>query len=530
VISREGTIFNYLQFYKELYGFYYKDYFKSLRCRLYSSYGLEDDEPIFLLFFKHDKVISIDEIFSTFKDNFDNSLAKNINSLDTNELINLYYLYGKYPNGGITKEFLEYRLFSNIYIDRFFQGLESDISLSKDKLLRIIALSCGENDFEFPLNEFQTFSNIAQSDINILLISKTISGYGGNQKTAIQLYHELSSLYNVKVVCLTNEKFTFDIPTIDIVKVNSLNDVVQHISTHSYNLILVNSLNQIESALPSLQNQNIVMITHNCMSQFNSVIFRNRSLIKGVLCVNMATRKKFLDSGLECPISVYKNTIAISEKILARSKFKNKVAFIGRLSPEKNLEILIEAWKVFIKHNNVELLIIGDGSKGSFNSIDNIRYLGYLSREEIINILDTVDYLIVPSITEGLPHVILEAMSIGIPSIVSDINGLNELVFENMTGFKFELQGYSKFSQEIDTGPGFERIISEVRKNNIVNKENLLAALLKAYSINIEEWNLISNNSFNFIKSNYDKSLFKDENLKQISLFLESDLSVELKN
>lgn len=114
--------------------------------------------------------------------------------------------------------------------------------------------------------------------------------------------------------------------------------------------------------------------------------------------------------------------------------------FVGRLSPEKGLNVLLEA----IRHVPVPLEIIGTGPlesevKATAAERAQVRYRGSLPRTDVIERMRRCRAVVVPSIWyEGLPTVILEAFATGTPVICSDQDNLNEIVTDGQTGFLFK--------------------------------------------------------------------------------------------
>ncbi|HIH96099.1 MAG TPA: glycosyltransferase family 4 protein [Thermoplasmata archaeon] len=103
--------------------------------------------------------------------------------------------------------------------------------------------------------------------------------------------------------------------------------------------------------------------------------------------------------------------------------FKAKVVlFVGRLSAEKNVPNLLEAFKQ-TKHQQAYLLIAGDGPQAGelkrmaekLNISDRVRFAGW--REDVERLYSISDLLALPSIYEGFGHVYLEAMACGLPCI-----------------------------------------------------------------------------------------------------------------
>lgn len=121
-----------------------------------------------------------------------------------------------------------------------------------------------------------------------------------------------------------------------------------------------------------------------------------------------------------------------------RSKRK-EVIFIGRLNKIKNLHNLIDAFSGI--GSSVELILVGYGEeKGALERHakevgTNLVFRGVVPREQIPIELNKSDVFILPSFSEGHPKVLLEAMSCGLPCIVSDIPSLREIVKDGFNGF-----------------------------------------------------------------------------------------------
>ena len=117
-----------------------------------------------------------------------------------------------------------------------------------------------------------------------------------------------------------------------------------------------------------------------------------------------------------------------------------KIVFVGRLADPKEPEILIKAYQALDVDllKKAELLIIGDGPKRKMleslvekNDPGEIIFLGSVPRKEVINILEHSDIFVLASQWESFGLTALEAMSIGLPVIVSAVGGLKEVVDED---------------------------------------------------------------------------------------------------
>jgi colanic acid/amylovoran biosynthesis glycosyltransferase len=127
---------------------------------------------------------------------------------------------------------------------------------------------------------------------------------------------------------------------------------------------------------------------------------------------------------------------------LPREKVE-KLYCAARLAPEKGFEFLIEAVKILVDRKcDVELRIVGDGPDR--NALERMaRDLGVLNRVHFLGPLDEAakmrelyeaDLFVLPSLAEGLPSSITEAMAVGVPVIATNIAGTSELVEQERTG------------------------------------------------------------------------------------------------
>jgi len=110
------------------------------------------------------------------------------------------------------------------------------------------------------------------------------------------------------------------------------------------------------------------------------------------------------------------------------------IAYVGRISPEKGIDVLIEA----ARRNKLPVKIAGDGSampELQSNLPGNVQFVGKLSRDALPNFLMNARMLAVPSTWyEAFGIVCAEAMAYRLPVVASDIGGLPEVVDHNVTG------------------------------------------------------------------------------------------------
>jgi glycosyltransferase involved in cell wall biosynthesis len=117
------------------------------------------------------------------------------------------------------------------------------------------------------------------------------------------------------------------------------------------------------------------------------------------------------------------------------------IGFIGRIVPAKGLEYLLNALPYLNEEfKNIKLLIVGEGSlveelkkRAKKNNIfDNILFIG--RRRDIPEILACINIFVMPSIAEGLPNALLEAMAMGKPIVTTEVGGIPEIVKNGFNG------------------------------------------------------------------------------------------------
>ena len=116
------------------------------------------------------------------------------------------------------------------------------------------------------------------------------------------------------------------------------------------------------------------------------------------------------------------------------------IATAGRLSPEKAQKDLITAFSyISPRRPKVRLLIIGDGPLkeelrqwGRDRGISRVDFLGH--RQDMDELMAVIDLFVLPSMTEGLPNVILEAFACAKPVVATDVGGIPEVVAHGENG------------------------------------------------------------------------------------------------
>lgn len=165
--------------------------------------------------------------------------------------------------------------------------------------------------------------------------------------------------------------------------------------------------------------------------------------------------------------------------------------FVGRLVGDKGINELVEAFnKICLVEKKIKLLLVGpyedeldplqQKTKLLINNNENIISVGY--KKDVRPYFAISNSLVFPSYREGFPNVVLQAGSMGLPSIVTDINGCNEIIDNKINGL-------------------------------IIIKKSVSAvydAMLKMYN-NEDLYNKLKSKSRNVIKNKFERKYFWDQ-------------------
>lgn len=165
---------------------------------------------------------------------------------------------------------------------------------------------------------------------------------------------------------------------------------------------------------------------------------------------------------------------AISNKPLATSS----VLFVGRLEPQKNVLTLIEA--ISKLKQPIKLVIVGDGSLRQA-AIDlarrlqvNLKLHRRLPHDQLPKIYRQASIFVLPSVKEGSPKVLLEAMSSGLPCIASDIAEHQEIINNHRNGIlvKPTVENLNKTLNKLLTNGQLQKRLGSAARQTILTRFN----------------------------------------------------------
>lgn len=209
----------------------------------------------------------------------------------------------------------------------------------------------------------------------------------------------------------------------------------------------------VKSALSAFE----MYLHHNIMDIYNNVdIFIAPSMFLKNKLAEMGFKKKIVYISNVIDAADIRNKITETKQDLSG----DSIVYFGRLSEEKGLWTLIEAAKLFSNRSRgskLKFKIIGDGAlrkqledKVKAESIDNVRFYGYLSGEALYSEIRNSLAVVLPSEWyENNPISVLEAFALEKPVIGARIGGIPELVKGNKTGLIFEAGNAEDLSLKI---------------------------------------------------------------------------------
>jgi len=122
------------------------------------------------------------------------------------------------------------------------------------------------------------------------------------------------------------------------------------------------------------------------------------------------------------------------------------VLCVGRLAPEKGQELLLEAITCLLAQGcSVHLRLVGDGPDRALlerratelKITSNVEFAGWVDQERLMAFYSDTDLFVLPSLAEGIPVVLMEAMAMQIPCVAPCITGIPELIEHGVNGMLF---------------------------------------------------------------------------------------------
>lgn len=154
---------------------------------------------------------------------------------------------------------------------------------------------------------------------------------------------------------------------------------------------------------------------------------------------------------------------------------KKIIIFVGRLMPVKGVQYLIEAMSIIAqKEPKAILMVVGDGQDkdrleahvNKLSLCEHVTFIGTVQNDKIPDYLAAANVLVLPSLSEGFPVVLLEAMASGVPMVTTRVTGIPEIVEDGINGLIVEPKNSKQIAEKVLLLLQDNELDKEIIKNN----------------------------------------------------------------
>lgn len=167
--------------------------------------------------------------------------------------------------------------------------------------------------------------------------------------------------------------------------------------------------------------------------------------------------------------------------------------FVGRLHAQKGVDTLIRAARLLQDHP-IKFFVIGSGHEArryleEARGLSNLRFLGEVSEDVLSQAYAACDIFVLPSVFEGMPYALMEAMALGKAVVASDIEGVKTLVKDGETGLLFPPRDPQALAERIKVlceNPELRRKLGKNARELVLSRyswESVLDKLLRLYGV-----------------------------------------------
>jgi glycosyltransferase involved in cell wall biosynthesis len=189
-----------------------------------------------------------------------------------------------------------------------------------------------------------------------------------------------------------------------------------------------------------------MLTVHRLLSTWNN-------LVDNYIALTNYDRAKFIEGGLPAEKIIVKPNIVYPDPGVGEGE-GGYALFVGRLSVEKGLDTLLEAWQTLA--SEIPLKIVGDGPlakqvKQASDQLPQVEWLGYKPLTEVCELMGQAKFLVYPSKwNETFSRVAVEAFAKGTPVIAAaGVTAMSELVEPGRTGLHFPIGDATQLVQQV---------------------------------------------------------------------------------
>ncbi len=158
---------------------------------------------------------------------------------------------------------------------------------------------------------------------------------------------------------------------------------------------------------------------------------RERVISLGVSADRVTAFHRGIDTTLFCP-----GEARVARAKLGLSLDARTALWVGRMVPVKGLDVLLDAWRIVAPRvPAARLLLVGEGPKATalraqatrLGVDGSVRFVGPRPHEELPDWYRAADVTVLPSLSEGVPNVLLESLACGTPFVATNVGGIHEV-------------------------------------------------------------------------------------------------------
>jgi glycosyltransferase involved in cell wall biosynthesis len=195
-----------------------------------------------------------------------------------------------------------------------------------------------------------------------------------------------------------------------------------------------------------------------CLPRYDHVMTVSPLLSEHCLALGVhAKRLTYLPNGIESQQFVRQRSVAEAKASLGMPGDQLVLGCVGRLSPEKGVDRAIDTLAAVRQRGvDVALHLIGDGPERdalarqatALNLADHIVFHGW--QRDARRLYEAMDALLLPSHTEGLPNVVLEAMAMGVPVAATRVGAVPDVLDEGNCGVILDKEDVSDWPTAVE--------------------------------------------------------------------------------
>lgn len=193
-------------------------------------------------------------------------------------------------------------------------------------------------------------------------------------------------------------------------------------------------------------------------------------MIDAFIVASTFTRNKYIQKGISADKLFIKPNFVYPDPEIQTQECEPFALFVGRLSHEKGVNLLLKVWR---QVKDLRLVILGTGPMEAEvketikeHDLTNVDYLGYASKEMYEQHMSSAKFVIVPSqCYENFPRIVAESYFFGKPVVASRLGSLQEVVRDQETGLLFDHKDENDLLSKINQLKSSDQLLEDMKVN-----------------------------------------------------------------